>query len=184
MARTSRGRAPRRRPGILVLVVLLLVAGVLVWRTAYQRASGVDVYFIRFDAAHHKGSLVAVRRPAPRGPVEARLRAALRALLDGPGGARQQNGQEVGTEIPVGTALLDAQVSRGIATVNLSRTYASGGGSSSMLARVWQIVYTATQFPDTPAVQILIEGRRTDALGGEGIVIGAPLRRPSEPPVF
>jgi len=183
MARRSRRRPPRRRPGMLVLVVLLLVAGVLVWRVAYQRASGVDVYFVRFDAAHHKGSLVAVRRPAPRGPVEARLRTALRALLDGPGGAKQ-NGQEVGTEIPVGTALLAARVSRGIATVNLSRTYASGGGSSSMLARVWQIVYTATQFPDTPAVQILIEGRRVGALGGEGIVIGAPLRRPSEPPVF
>ncbi len=184
MVRTSRGQPRRRAPRQFVLVVLLLVAGVLVWRVAHQRASGVDVYFVRFDAAHHKGSLAVMRRPAPRGPVDARLTAALRALLEGPGGSGRQDGQALATEIPVGTALLGAGASGGIVTVNLSKTYAAGGGSSSMLARVWQVVYTATQFPDAPAVQILIEGRRVDALGGEGVVIGAPLRRPSAPPSF
>ncbi|TMI83734.1 MAG: hypothetical protein E6H04_02370 [Bacillati bacterium ANGP1] len=67
-------------------------------------------------------------------------------------------------------------------TVNLSETYARGGGSTSMLARVWQVVYTATQFADAPEVQILVDGRRVEALGGEGVMIGSPLRRRATPP--
>src|SRR5437588_2823832 len=101
-----------------------------------------------------------------------------RSLLDGPHDARFH------TEIPQGTALLGASVRDGVVTVDVSPAFASGGGSTSMLGRVWQVVYTATQFPDAPAAQILINGRRVEALGGEGILIGAPLRRPDVPPSF
>lgn len=177
MAR-GRARARRRSSWVLGLLVLVVAAGVVWWWTALQRPGDVEVFFVRFDAPHHKGSLTAVRRPAPRGPVEARLDAALRALLAGPGT------RDLVTEIPPGTALLGVSVEGSTATVNFSKTYASGGGSTSMLARVWQVVYTATQFPATPAVQILIEGHRVEALGGEGVAIGSPLRRPVSPPSF
>jgi spore germination protein GerM len=53
-----------------------------------------------------------------------------------------------------------------------------------MQARVWQIVYTATQFPKVSSVQLLIGGRRVDTLGGEGLLIGAPLHRPPSMPTF
>jgi spore germination protein GerM len=158
--------------------VLVVVVAVVAWWVALHRPSEVEVFFVRFDAAHHRGSIEPVRRPAPRGSVEARLDAALRALLAGPGT------RDLFTEIPPGTILLGVRVEGGTATVNFSKTYAAGGGSTSMLGRVWQVVYTATQFPGTPAVQILIEGRRVEALGGEGLMIGAPLRRPSSPPSF
>jgi len=144
---------------------------------APRRPAGVDVYFV-VRGAGRTGSLVPVRRPAPAGPTEVRLQAALRALLDGPHDARFH------TEIPQGTALLGASVRDGVVTVDVSPAFASGGGSTSMLGRVWQVVYTATQFPDAPAAQILINGRRVEALGGEGILIGAPLRRPDVPPSF
>ena len=178
MAR-GRGSARRQRSSwVPALVVLAVVAAVVAWWVVLHRPSEVDVFFVRFEAAGRKASLEAVRRPAPRGSVEARLDAALRVLLAGPGT------RDLVTEIPPGTALLGVRVEAGTATVNFSQSYATGGGSTSMLGRVWQVVYTATQFPATPAVQILIEGHRVEALGGEGVMIGAPLRRPASPPSF
>lgn len=178
---------PRSGPGtsrVLLLAILLLVVAGVAWWFAHARARDVEVYFVRFDAAHHGGTLVAVRRPAPRGPVEIRLRAALRDLLAGPDKAGRDGERDLVTEIPARTALLGVQVGGGIATVDLSKTYAAGGGSTSMLARVWQVVYTATQFPDAPAAQILIEGQRVQAMGGEGVMINAPLRRADAPRSF
>jgi spore germination protein GerM len=178
MAR-RRGRSQRpRSPWTPALLVLLVGAAAVAWWVAAHRPSDVEVYFVRVDAAHHKGLLEPVRRPAPRGPVDARLDSALRSLLAGPGR------RDLLTEIPPGTTLLGVRVEGGTATVNFSKHYAVGGGSSSMLGRVWQVVYTATQFPGAPAVQILIEGRRVDVLGGEGLMIGGPLRRPPSPPSF
>jgi germination protein M len=183
MRRSRPGRLPRRSPRAIVLIVVLLVGAAALWWTAHQRASEVEVYFVRFDAAR-KGSLAAVRRPAPRGTLETRLASALGDLLAGPSPSGRGNERAMITEIPPGTALLGVRVGGGIATVNLSKAYAAGGGSTSMLARVWQVVYTATQFPDAPAAQILIDGHRVEALGGEGVLIGAPLRRSAAPPSF
>jgi len=180
----------RRRPGrplapaLFALAVLCLIAAGVVWRIAHQHASDVEVYFVRFDGTPRRGSLIAVRRLAPPGSVEARLAAALGALLSGPAASGQGGEPQVVTEIPPGTTLLGVRVHEGVAAVNLSNTYTTGGGSTSMLARVWQVVYTATQFPDAQAAQILVDGRRLEALGGEGVPIGAPLRRPAAPPVF
>lgn len=177
-------RSLRRASGPVAAALLLLAAGMIGWWFVHQRVSGVEVYFVRFDPVGHKGSLAALRRPAPRGPIEARLEVALHALLDGPKGAGGGDARDLSTEIPAGTALLGIKVDGRIVTVNLSETYAAGGGSSSMLGRLWQVVYTATQFPDVPEVQILVGGRRVEALGGEGVMIGSPLRRPAAPPSF
>jgi len=172
-------RGPPRWAWALLALVVLGIAGAIAsqWMAAHRRPAGIEVYFV-VRGTGRVGSLVPVRRPAPDGPPEVRLRAALRALLDGPHDARLH------TEIPEGTALLGVTVRDGVVTVDVSTTFASGGGSTSMLGRVWQVVYTASQFPDAPAVQILINGRRVEALGGEGILIGAPLRRPDTPPSF
>ena len=177
--------APRSRPRGSTLggiVLLLIAAGALAWWFVDQRTSGVEVYFVRSDPVRNKVTLAAVRRPAPHGPIEVRLEAALRALLDGPKAARWGEARDLATEIPAGTTLLGVKVDGNIVTVNLSETYARGGGSTSMLARVWQVVYTATQFADAPEVQILVNGRRVEALGGEGVMIGSPLRRRATPP--
>jgi spore germination protein GerM len=173
-----------RRAAVPVAVALVLVAAALGWWFVHQRPSGVEVYFVRSDAVRNKLTLAAVRRPDPRGPIEVRLEAALRALLDGPKATPWGDARDLATEIPAGTALLGVKIDGRIVTVNLSETYAAGGGSTSMLARVWQVVYTATQFPDAPEVQILVGGRHLEALGGEGVIIGSPLRRPAAPPSF
>jgi spore germination protein GerM len=154
-----------------------------------HRPQAVSVYFVHFDAAGRTGSLVAVARPvaaATSAPGESHaarvLTAAFDELLAGP--TPEEIRQGIVTEIPKGTVLRSARVDRAIALVDLSRGFAGGGGSASMLARVWQVVYTATQIPGVDAVQILVDGHHVDALGGEGVMIGTPLHRPSHPPTF
>ena len=46
--------------------------------------------------------------------------------------------------IPDGTEVLGVDISDGVATVDLSEEFASGGGSLSMQLRVAQVVFTST----------------------------------------
>jgi spore germination protein GerM len=87
------------------------------------------------------------------------------------------------TEIPAGVRLLGLSVRDGIAVIDLTDAVTSGGGSSSMQGRVWQIVYTGTQL-GVRQVRILINGAERQALGGEGVLIDRPIGRPPAFPRF
>ncbi|HXF82951.1 MAG TPA: GerMN domain-containing protein [bacterium] len=126
--------------------------------------------------------LAEVARTVPSGDPAAVLRAALTELLEGP--TPEERAQGLVSQIPPGTRLLAVRIEDGVARVDLSREVEAGGGSSSMLGRLWQIVYTATQLPQAARVQILIEGQRRVAMGGEGVLIADPLTRPRTPPRF
>ena len=102
-------------------------------------------------------------------------RAAMNALLEGPDATERAAG--LSTAIPAGTELLDLDVSARVATVDLSRDFERGGGSASMRARVAQAVYTLTQFPTVERIAFRIDGRPVAAIGGEGIVVDAPVGR-------
>lgn len=179
------GRAQGQRAWWILALVLLAAAAVIVRWYAPLGPAGLDVYFVRYDNVRHIGSLVAVRRPGP-GRRDARLTTrltwALQPLLAGPSAEERRQG--IVSEIPHGTTLRGVRIENGVVLVDLTGTFAQGGGSTSMLARVWQIVYTATQFSQAPSVQILLDGRRIEALGGEGVSIGSPLRRLATPPTF
>jgi hypothetical protein len=94
-------------------------------------------------------------------------RGALEALLDGPPQSDSISGMT--SMIPEGTELLDLAISDGTATVDLSSTFASGGGSRSMMLRVAQVVFTLTQFPTVERVTFLLDGEEVDGIGGEGL---------------
>lgn len=102
-------------------------------------------------------------------------RAALEALLDGPSAAERADGYA--TAIPAGTELLDLDVEEGLATVDLSGAFASGGGSASMLLRVAQVVYTLTRFASVERVAFRLDGEPAAAIGGEGVVVDPPIGR-------
>jgi spore germination protein GerM len=102
-------------------------------------------------------------------------RAAVEQLLSGPSSIESDAG--VSSAIPEGTELLGLDVSDGVATVDLSGEFESGGGSASMLMRVAQVVYTLTQFPTVQEVQFQLEGEPVEALGGEGLILDTPQRR-------
>jgi spore germination protein GerM len=103
------------------------------------------------------------------------LTTALTALLEGV--TEDEAGMGLSSAIPEGTRLLGVEVSDGVAFVDLSREFESGGGSLSMMGRVAQVVYTATRFEEVEAVRFLLEGEVLDVLGGEGLIIEEPQLR-------
>jgi germination protein M len=101
--------------------------------------------------------------------------AALEALLEGPDSFEEDYGLR--TAVPDGTQLLDLKIADGIARVDLTSEFESGGGSASMQMRLAQVVYTLTQFPTVKGVVFSLDGEPIDVLGGEGIIIDHPLTR-------
>jgi spore germination protein GerM len=82
--------------------------------------------------------------------------------------------------IPAGTRLLDVKVAADGIHVNVSQEFRSGGGSASMVARVAQIIYTATSVDPKASVFLSIEGKPVDRnlpLGGEGLILRQPTTR-------
>ena len=100
---------------------------------------------------------------------------AVRALLVGP--MRSEGALGLGTSVPAGTTLHGVVIKAGLATVDLSRTYESGGGTLSMRTRLAQVVFTLTQFPTVNRVAFELDGKPVTSLGGEGIVIDKPQTR-------
>lgn len=137
------------------------------------------VYFVRYDSTTNQVHLERVERTisgSSSTPTVDLLRTAIESLLDGPTEQERVRGYE--SEIPRGTRLRNLRVSRGIAYVDLNDAFESGGGSLSVRARIAQLLYTATQFPEiADRVRILIEGEAKEAITGEGLVVSEPLSR-------
>ncbi len=101
--------------------------------------------------------------------------AAMKALLQGP--TPQEKAAGMVTCIPEGTTFLGLSIKNGVATVDLSQEYGSGGGSLSMFTRLAQVVFTLTQFSSIDAVRFKLDGKLIDTLGGEGIIVDQPVGR-------
>ncbi|MHB0981449.1 MAG: GerMN domain-containing protein [Thermoleophilia bacterium] len=115
----------------------------------------------------------AVHRQVPT--TKAVAAAALQALLEGP--TPEEAALGVFSAIPKGTLQLGVDIKDGVATVDLSREYESGGGSLSMGLRLAQVVYTLTQFPTVNSVQFKLDGKPVEVFGGEGFILDHPVGR-------
>ncbi len=101
------------------------------------------------------------------------LESAFETLLAGPKEATDS------TTIPQGTKLLGLKTENNDIHVNLSENFTTGGGSTSMMGRVGQVVYTATTLNPKANVYIEVNGKPLEVLGGEGVEIEQPLTRES-----
>ncbi len=101
--------------------------------------------------------------------------ATLQALLAGPTPAEQAAG--FASNIPADTLLLGLDIADGLATVDLSGNYESGGGTLSMTARLAEVVFTLTQFPTVDEVAFRLDGQPVTVFSGEGLVLDGPVRR-------
>ncbi len=141
----------------------------------------VRVYFLLDDGGGDP-RLVPVLRSVPA--TKAVATAAVTALLAGP----LPGERGLLTTVPAGTALLGITIGGTTATVDLTGTFGSGGGSASMLGRLAQLVYTVTQFSTVDTVQLRLDGQPVATIGGEGVLVGQGLQRSDFrdqlPPIF
>jgi len=117
-----------------------------------------------------------VIRPIPQS--DSPLKDALETLLKGP--TSQEINLGLLTMIPTGTELRGVTVRDDTAYVDFSESFRFNSlGIDGMRAQLRQVVFAATEFPTVKKVQFLIEGKKVDYLGTEGVSIGEPLSRSS-----
>lgn len=143
--------------------------------SATPAPSGTSIVRAYFHLGGGQGTagLVAVLREVPK--TKAVATAAMNALLDGP--ASDEAAAAITSAIPDGTKLLGLSISNGIATVDLSHEFESGGGSAAVLTRLGQVVYTLTQFPTVTKVRFRIDGQAVPVFSSEGIALDGPVDR-------
>jgi germination protein M len=134
----------------------------------------VRAYFFLAGPQGSSGIVPVLREtPATKGVATA----AMTALLAGPSPKEAAATPAISTTVPAGTQLLGLSITNGVATVDLSSEFETGGGSASVLGRLGQVVYTLTQFPSVKSVLFEVEGREVHAFGGEGAVLDGPVGR-------
>ncbi len=132
-------------------------------------------------AVHREVEVVSTDSP-PQSAFNA-MAAAIVELLSGPGDSDAALVPGISTSIPAGTELLGYTVDNtraqgpGRATLDLSADFEAGGGSFSMMGRLAQLVYTATQFAEIDEVEFQIEGEPVAVFSAEGIVLDGPQTR-------
>lgn len=127
----------------------------------------LQVWFARADG------LAVVQRTHQ--PTRLVATAAVDALLAGPSASERAAG--LVSAVPGGTRLLGIAIRNGVATVDLTSEYQSGGGSLSMQTRLGQVVYTLTQFPTVQKVRFRLDGTPVNVFSSEGIVLNHPVGR-------
>lgn len=130
---------------------------------------GAVAYFLYAPAEAENPYLVSVWVSGARDLADA-----LSALLDGPEAVAAAQ-SALSSAIPDGTDLLEVTMDGTTAVVDLGGTYASGGGSASMFARLAQLTFTATQFDGVDDVRLLIDGTEVRTFSGEGIELDQPI---------
>jgi hypothetical protein len=99
---------------------------------------------------------------------------AVKALLAGPTTAETRNGFT--TAVPKETRFLDLVIDgAGIAKVDLSRDFESGGGSLGLTLRLAQVACTVGQFPTVKGVRFALNGELVSVFSGNGIVLDKPV---------
>lgn len=134
--------------------------------TSGSGTTEVTLYFVRGER------LAAVKRSVPR---VTRIGAeAVKSLLAGPTDAERRSGME--TAIPGGTQFRDLVIdANGLARVDLSRTFESGGGTLALTLRLGQVACTLDAFPTVSGVRFALDGQVVDVLSGDGIVVDEPV---------
>lgn len=102
--------------------------------------------------------------------TEGVARAALEALIDGPTPREIVAG--LFTAVPPESLVLGIAIDDGTAVVDMSREFESGGGSSAILGRLTQLVYTLTEFDSIDRVDLRLDGQEIEYFSGEGVIVG------------
>ena len=133
---------------------------------------GGEAEVVRYDVWFAHGEALA---PVPRVRDFTRRvgTAAVEDLLAGP--TADEAAEGFTSAIPEGTQLLGLSIEDGVATVDLSSEFETGGGSLSMLSRLGQVACTLDQFETVSGVLFRLDGEPVDVFSGEGIILDHPV---------
>lgn len=130
----------------------------------------VQIYWLKSSGDRFELVPAPVTVAAP-GQPNALLKAALESLLKGSSTA------DLTSTIPSGTQLRQVEIKQDGIHVDLSPEFTTGGGSTSMIGRVGQVIYTATTLDPTAPVWISVAGEPLETVGGEGLMLDQPMTR-------
>lgn len=135
--------------------------------------SRIKIYLTKYDEKNDKIILKPVYRSLKN--TESPLRTALNRLLSGPTDAEDNSGYS--SSIPGGVKLLSLSIKNGVAYIDFNSQFEFGTGTKIMYSRVYQVVFTATQFSTVNKVQILLNGQKKTNFAGEGLDLSHSLSR-------
>ncbi|MBT6843796.1 MAG: hypothetical protein HOA17_08380 [Candidatus Melainabacteria bacterium] len=131
----------------------------------------VTIYFTK--ASDELGVvLIPVVRKIPKGKTAYEV--AIQQLFLGPNEAEQAK-QELNTEVPEGSRLIDVEENSKEVKIDISARFINGGGSETMQVRFRQLRETALTLAKGRPVYLYIDGAKAKMLGGEGIEVPQPL---------
>lgn len=160
----------------LALLLLLALVAVITVRTL-QGVPDTIVYFVRDRGTTF--TLEAAHRRLGASDARTRVERQVAELARGPTADEAARG--LGSAVPGDVVVLDVRLDDGVVTVDLNAAFERGGGSASMMGRLYQLYYTLTQPSDVDAVRLAVEGRVIDLFGGEGVVLEVPWSRAQHP---
>lgn len=172
-SRPRRGRALQL--GILGFLLGLGVMGGAWWYSIGPRQT-LSLYWL--TSADNSIDYVQQERRVRAFDTQEAIRLALEELIAGP------RDPHLTTAIPPQTRVLDVRVEGNDIFLNFSPEFTQGGGSTAMMSRIAQVLYTATSQNPGARVWISVEGRALEVLGGEGLILDQPLTRVSFVPSF
>ncbi len=140
-------------------------------------AQTLQIYWLQDNDGHINmmPQTLQIEASTPSGYIEQ----ALKNLLAGPTASTVQSG--AASTIPANTKLLSLAIKddpgyAGI-YINLSPEFTHGGGSTAMVGRLAQVLYTATSLDPQAKVWLSVNGEPLTQLGGEGVMISQPITR-------
>ncbi len=140
----------------------------------------LELYFVKYIEKEDKLKLVKVYRKVRK--TDMPLTKAIELLIAGP--TPEEERRNISSVMPAGLRLLGITIKNHIAYINFNEAFETGVGISMLQARLYQVVYTATQFKNIYGVRILINGKAKKFFSAEGLSIGKPLYRLSKEPIF
>ncbi|WP_017325704.1 GerMN domain-containing protein [Synechococcus sp. PCC 7336] len=180
--RTTLPAPPNRRPNRAPLFTLLGFAiglgavGSLWWASGSPPTQTVALYWL--TDAEDDIYYVIQERAIPASTPDEAIASGLQQLIEG------SADPELLSAIPKETRLLDTRTENSEIFVDFSSDFASGGGATSTIGRVTQVLYTATSLDPEASLWILVDGEPVEVLSGEGLLLEQPLTRESFPPSF
>lgn len=147
-------------------------------QTQESPPSKVRTFQLFFVKPREDGTIAVEARQRGIRFIDSPLTATIQALIAGP--VTEDRNAGYTSLIPEQSQLISAWVREGTAFLNFNDSFRFNPyGLEGNKAQLQQIIFTATEFPTVDQVQILIEGDYVEYISGDGIYVGAPLRRGS-----